>query len=212
MQDEVNEKTVSLCIRGGKITAQLLKAAMRKALAQMEQEKAKQKQQSKVQKQQDDKTKDKSYRGKQTMDKLMRQNVQLSNIEITDGNIKSFERVAKKYSIDFSLKKDTTAKPPRYFVFFKARDADVMTAAFKEYTGKSLNKTKKPSVRTKLKDAITQAKDKNREREKTKQKEITVQVKYLNDADFRRCVKYARGIWRESRHCLCKAFNGELTG
>ena len=44
MQDEVNEKTVSLCIRGGKITAQLLKAAMRKALAQMEQEKAKQKQ------------------------------------------------------------------------------------------------------------------------------------------------------------------------
>ena len=146
MQDEVNEKTVSLCIRGGKITAQLLKAAMRKALAQMEQEKAKQKQQSKVQKQQDDKTKDKSYRGKQTMDKLMRQNVQLSNIEITDGNIKSFERVAKKYSIDFSLKKDTTAKPPRYFVFFKARDADVMTAAFKEYTGKSLNKTKKPSV------------------------------------------------------------------
>jgi len=141
VQDEVNEKTVSLCIRGGKITAQLLKAAMRKALAQMEQEKAKQKQQSKVEKQQDDKTKDKSYRGKQTMDKLMRQNVQLSNIEITDGNIKSFERVAKKYSIDFSLKKDTTAKPPRYFVFFKARDADVMTAAFKEYTGKSLNKT-----------------------------------------------------------------------
>ena len=55
MQDEVNEKTVSLCIRGGKITAQLLKAAMRKALAQMEQEKAKQKQQSKVEKQQDDK-------------------------------------------------------------------------------------------------------------------------------------------------------------
>ena len=171
MQDEVNEKTVSLCIRGGMITAQLLKAAMRKALAQMEQEKAKQKQQSKVQKQQDDKAKDKSYRGKQTMEKLMRQNVQLSNIEITDGNIKSFERVAKKYSIDFSLKKDTTAKPPRYFVFFKARDADVMTAAFKEYTGKSLNKTKKPSVRAKLKDAITQAKDKNREREKTKQKE-----------------------------------------
>lgn len=35
-----------------------------------------------------------------------------------------------------------TADPPRYYVFFKARDADVMTAAFKEYTGKSLNKDK----------------------------------------------------------------------
>ena len=171
MQDEVNEKTVSLCIRGGKITAQLLKAAMRKALAQMEQEKAKQKQQSKVQKQQDDKTKDKSYRGKQTMEKLMRQNVQLSNIEITDGNIKSFERVAKKYSIDFSLKKDVNADPPRYYVFFKARDADVMTAAFKEYTGQSLNKDKKPSVRKKLQQAISKSLKKHRELEKTKGKE-----------------------------------------
>ena len=170
MQDEVNEKTVSLCIRGGKITAQLLKAAMRKALAQMEQEKAKQKQQSKVQKQQDDRTKDKSYRGKQTMEKLMRQNVQLSNIEITDGNIKSFERVAKKYSIDFSLKKDTTAKPPRYFVFFKARDADVMTAAFKEYTGWSMKKSKKISIRKKL-SKVKERQAQQRERQKTKRKE-----------------------------------------
>lgn len=48
---------------------------------------------------------DKTYKGKQSLDKLMKQNVQLSNIEITDGNIKSFEQVAKKYSIDFSLKK-----------------------------------------------------------------------------------------------------------
>ena len=79
--------------------------------------------------------------------------------------------MAKKYGSDFSLKSDKSVVPPRYFVFFIARDADVMTAAFKEYTGKSLNKTKKPSVRAKLKDAITQAKDKNREREKTKQKE-----------------------------------------
>ena len=38
MQDEVNEKTVSLCIRCGKVTANLLKAAMVKALAKMEQD------------------------------------------------------------------------------------------------------------------------------------------------------------------------------
>ena len=41
MQDEVNEKTVSLCIRCGKVTANLLKAAMKKALVKMEQEKQK---------------------------------------------------------------------------------------------------------------------------------------------------------------------------
>ena len=167
MQDEVNEKTVSLCIRRGKVTANLLKAAMKKALTKMEQEK--QKLQGQKQPKQD--KEDKTYKGKQSMDKLMKQNVQLSNIEITDGNIKSFERVAKKYSIDFSLKKDVTADPPRYYVFFKARDADVMTAAFKEYTGKSLNKDKKASVRKKLQQAITKSLAKHRELEKTKGKE-----------------------------------------
>lgn len=167
MQDEVNEKTVSLCIRCGKVTANLLKAATKKALAKMEQEK--QKQQGQKQPKQD--KEDKTYKGKQSMDKLMKQNVQLSNIEITDGNIKSFERVAKKYSIDFSLKKDVNADPPRYYVFFKARDADVMTAAFKEYTGQSLNKDKKPSVRKKLQQAISKSLKKHRELEKTKGKE-----------------------------------------
>ena len=167
MQDEVNEKTVSLCIRCGKVTANLLKAAMKKALTKMEQEK--QKLQGQKQPKQD--KEDKTYKGKQSMDKLMKQNVQLSNIEITDGNIKSFERVAKKYSIDFSLKKDVNADPPRYYVFFKARDADVMTAAFKEYTGQSLNKDKKPSVRKKLQQAIYKSLKKHRELEKTKGKE-----------------------------------------
>lgn len=167
MQDEVNEKTVSLCIRCGKVTANLLKAAMKKALTKMEQEK--QKLQGQKQPKQD--KEDKTYKGKQSMDKLMKQNVQLSNIEITDGNIKSFERVAKKYGIDFSLKKDVNADPPRYYVFFKARDADVMTAAFKEYTGQSLNKDKKPSVRKKLQQAISKSLKKHRELEKTKGKE-----------------------------------------
>lgn len=167
MQDEVNEKTVSLCIRCGKVTANLLKAAMKKALTKMEQEK--QKLQGQKQPKQD--KEDKTYKGKQSMDKLMKQNVQLSNIEITDGNIKSFERVAKKYSIDFSLKKDVNADLPRYYVFFKARDADVMTAAFKEYTGQSLNKDKKPSVRKKLQQAISKSLKKHRELEKTKGKE-----------------------------------------
>ena len=167
MQDEVNEKTVSLCIRCGKVTANLLKAAMKKALVKMEQEKQK----LKGQKQPKQDKEDKTYKGKQSMDKLMKQNVQLSNIEITDGNIKSFERVAKKYSIDFSLKKDVNADPPRYYVFFKARDADVMTAAFKEYTGQSLNKDKKPSVRKKLQQAISKSLKKQRGLEKTKGKE-----------------------------------------
>lgn len=167
MQDEVNEKTVSLCINGGKISARILKAAMLKALAKMEQEKQRQAEKKAVRKSEKGAA---ISHGKQSMEKLMGQGCQLSNIEVTDGNIKSFEKCARKYSIDFSLKKDTSISPPRYFVFFKAKDVDVMTAAFKEYTGKTLNKSKKPSIRKKL-ELAKERTAKHREREKTKQKE-----------------------------------------
>lgn len=167
MQEEVNEKTVSLCITGGKVTARLLKQAMMRFLAAIEKEKA-----EKARKQQVKEPPDKDYHGKQSLKKLAQQNVQLSNIEITDNNIKAFEKVAKKYGIDFSLKRDKSVDPPRYFVFFKARDVDVMTAAFREFTGKTLNKTKKPSVRKKLQQAIAaRSQDKQREREKSKEKQ-----------------------------------------
>ena len=39
MQEEVNEKTISLCIKGGKITAQILKAALIKLLAELDKKK-----------------------------------------------------------------------------------------------------------------------------------------------------------------------------
>ena len=162
----MNEKTVSLCIRCGKVTANLLKAAMVKALAKMEQEK-KQQGQKQPQKEKEDKT----YKGKQSLDKLMKQNVQLSNIEITDGNIKSFERVAKKYRLDFALKKDSSTKPPTYYVFFKGQDTEMMNLAFKKYLGVQMNKKDKPSIMKKLmhfKDAVSKGKNRERAREQQK--------------------------------------------
>ena len=92
--------------------------------------------------------------------------------EFAIGTNTTAYQAAKKYGIDFSLKRDKSVDPPRYFVFFKARDVDVMTAAFREFTGKTLNKTKKPSVRKKLQQAIAaRSQDKQREREKSKEKQ-----------------------------------------
>ena len=101
----------------------------------------------------------------------MKQNTGLTNIEITDQNIKSFERTARKYGIDFALKKDKTASPPRYLVFFKAQDVDVMTAAFKEFSAKSLEKSKKPSIRKTLSKTQEQVQKQQRERVKVHEKE-----------------------------------------
>ena len=133
MQEEINQKTIALCVKGGRISASLLKAAMKKFLADME----RRKQRPAQGRQAEGKQKDVTAHGKQSLKKLMRQGSQLTNIEITDKNIKSFDRVARKYSIDYSLKKDSSTDPPRYLVFFKAKDVDVMTKAFQEYAGVS---------------------------------------------------------------------------
>ena len=167
MQDEVNQKVVTLCINGGKISARILKDALAKLLKKMEQMERQKLQELKIIRKEKGAV---SYHGKQSMEKLMKQNCQLTNIEVTDGNIKSFEKYARKYNIDFSLKKDTSVSPPRYYVFFKAKDVDIMTAAFKEYTGKQLSKGKKPSLKKKLSLAKERT-AKHREREKDRRKE-----------------------------------------
>ena len=120
MQEETNEKTIALYIKTGKLTAQQLQKAMKALLAQMKKQHDRQK----------------IPHGKQTLKQLMKQNAGVSNIEITKDNIKAFESTAKKYGIDFALKKDSTETPPRYLVFFKGRDADALTAAFKEFSAK----------------------------------------------------------------------------
>ena len=170
MQDEVNTRVVALAIRTGsqsaRITASVLKAAMRKYLESESQRKQQRAAQKTAQK-----ARSSVRRGRQTVGQLMEQNQGLTNIEITDRNIKSFERVANKYNIDYALKKDKSMDPPRYLVFFKARDVDVMTAAFKEYSGKELLKSKKPSITKALAKAQQKAQAQNRQREKVKQKD-----------------------------------------
>jgi hypothetical protein len=162
MQEEVTAKTIAFAMQTTKMTASVLKAAMRKFLESQEKMKADVKSQLAKRNQPGE--------GKQTMKQLMKHNAELTNIEITDSNIRSFERVARKYQIDFSLKKDSTVTPPKYIVFFKAKDVDVMTTAFKEYSAKQLKKSKKPSVRKRLQKAQNMQKKNERSRDKTKQK------------------------------------------
>ena len=176
MQEEVNSKTVALCVQGSRITASMLKVAMQKFLQELEKkdqvkqaEKAGQARERGAAKERQRQEKKKPH-GKQTIKQLNEQGAQLTNIEITDNNIKSFDRVARKYGIDYSLKRDTSLDPPRYLVFFKAKDVDVMTAAFKEYAGIELKKKEKESVRKKLDKAVQKTKSKQRQRVKTRKK------------------------------------------
>ena len=155
MQDEVNEKTIALYIKTGKLTAQTLQKAMKAILSKGKKQLAKPPQ------------------GKQSLKQLMKQNAGVSNIEITDPSIKEFEKIARKYGVDYAVKKDRSSSPPKYLIFFKGRDADALTAAFTEYTSKKVKKaekTERPSVLAKL----SQFKEmvKNAVVDRTKRKEL----------------------------------------
>lgn len=142
MEEEVTQKTIMLSIKVAKLTGEVLKSALRKYLA-----------------------------AQQTYRDLKKQNVALSHIEINDGNIRSFERVAREFKLDYSLDKDNSEKPPKYLVSFRGMDADTMNQAFKKYVGKQMKK-EQPSIRRALayfKEIV--AKGKNRERAKEHQKD-----------------------------------------
>ena len=152
MQEEVTRKTIALAIKTAKLDGKVLQAALRKLLQLYR------------------KARDTPHCGKQTLKQLMRHGTGVSNIEITDANIKAFESTAKKYGIDFALKKDAAEVPPRYLVFFKGRDADVLTAAFKEFSAKKLTQEQKPSIRKTLSAFKEAAKTQEASRETVKHK------------------------------------------
>ena len=108
--------------------------------------------------------------GKQSLRQLNLQNRGLTNIDISKENLKGFERIAKKYGIDFALKKDSTLDPPKWYLFFKAQDADVLIAALNEFARKTIKKSKdKPSVAAELTKYVELAK--NAVASKTRNKE-----------------------------------------
>ena len=160
MQEEVENRAVTLVISATKLTARLLKAAILKYLASRKEKKL-----AKARAAPEKPT------GKQTVKQLIGQNQGVSNIEITDSNIKSFERVARKYGVDFALKKDKSGDIPKYLVFFKARDADALTAAFKEYTAKTDRKKERPSVLKKLRRFKDMAADINTPKVRRKERD-----------------------------------------
>ena len=116
MQEEVDQKTIALAMKTGKLTGQVLQAAMKKFLAARQ------------------KGKTKLHHGQQSLRQLKKDGSALSNIEITDANIGLFRPCAKKYDIDYTLRKDSSTHPPRYIVIFKTKQADNLEQAFKEFT------------------------------------------------------------------------------
>jgi hypothetical protein len=153
MQEEVEHKSVVLTTNAVKITGRVLARLMQDALRKWEKERNKPK------------------AGKQSVKDLAKEG-SLSTVEVTNKNIKEFDPVARKYNISYSLSKDSTANPPRWTIFFKSKDTDAMTSAFKEFTAKKAKLEKdKPSAIDAMHKNKERVKDRNAVRDKTRRKE-----------------------------------------
>ncbi|MDR2088644.1 MAG: PcfB family protein [Clostridiales Family XIII bacterium] len=150
MQEDLENKSVVLTTKALKLTGRGLALLMRAALRKLRQSKGAPK------------------HGRQTVKQLAKGG-SLQNIEISDGNIKAFEPFARKFGVSYALRRDDSETPPRWLVFFKAKDADALTAAFKAFSAKMVKReTEKPSVQDsmqKFREVI-----KNAVRDKTKHK------------------------------------------
>ncbi|MDO5396520.1 MAG: PcfB family protein [bacterium] len=159
MQEEIEKKTIALVVSASKMTGRVLQAAIREYL--------------RIRQKHKNNKQIKGYQGKQTIKQLIKSGAALSNIEVTDENIKSFESVAKKYSIDYALKKDSSQEPPKYLVFFKGKDVDVINMAFNEYSKKQLRE--KPSLRkalSKMRELAKTINPKDRAHRKDRERDI----------------------------------------
>lgn len=97
MQEEIEQKSCNVMISTTKLSARTVLNAV-KAAIRLYQSKASQ--------------------GKQSVRTLLRQNRGVSSVEISKTGIRGFERYAKKYGIDYAIRKDTSEVPPRYLFFF----------------------------------------------------------------------------------------------
>ena len=153
--EQINDKAVALSMRGSKATGRLLAQAMKAFLRKAAQPHVK--------------------HGKQSLKSLSKQGATLTDIEISGNNIGTFKKTARKYNVDYSLKKDISQDPPRWIVFFKAKDDKAIQSAFNEYAKITLRQqSRKQSMLDKLdrfKELARSAPEKVIERIKDKAKD-----------------------------------------
>ena len=126
MQEEVENRTLTLTVNAAKFTGRVLKAALSKYLAHRKNKKL-----------------------QNSMEDLKKQYGDMKEIDLQDKGLRSFDRIAREYKVQYAVYK--TAKG-QYQIFFKAPSEASMNAAFQKYSKNRLKKEqRRESVLGKLK-------------------------------------------------------------
>ena len=126
IDEDVSRRTIALSIRTGKLTARGLAYVLRAAGRKIQKERRARQ----------------TPHGRQSVKKLMAHGAATNSIELT-GAPKEFDRVARKWNVDYAFYK---TGPDKYLLFFKSGQADAITACFGEYSRRVLNKAKTDRV------------------------------------------------------------------
>ena len=122
MQEDIENKSLTLIINTSKLTARTLATAFMKFLRYSR---------NKIQAHQNVKP-----QGKQSVKQLIAQNQGVENTELADRNeAKSFDRYARQYGVDYAIQKGYSQEgKPRYILYFKARDRSAINQAMAAYS------------------------------------------------------------------------------
>ena len=144
------KKTIDISLKAERVTADILKAALQEFLSGKAEKK-----------------------GRMTYKQLQAKSPsKLDSIEVSDRNIGDFLKTARKYDVDFALKRDKSTSPPTYHVFFSAAKTEDFKRAFSEYIGKGQGKQRGHFTREKMQKAaerLASRPRKHKQREKSRE-------------------------------------------
>ncbi len=135
MQEDLENKSVTLIINSSKLTARTLAAAFMKLLRYSR---------NKIREHREEQP-DVKPQGKQTIKELIAQNQGVEKTELADREeVKAFDRIAKQYGVDYAIKKGVSPEgKKRYILFFKARDRSAIDQAMSAYAARYMKKHKR---------------------------------------------------------------------
>ncbi|MCF0130020.1 MAG: PcfB family protein [Pseudobutyrivibrio sp.] len=162
MQEQVEENTKNLAVNTTKLTGRVMWAAFRAYLRHRKEKKL-------------EKAVDDVVTGRMSLKELVGQNQGVSSAEIADGTFKDFLKCANQVGVDYAITKDKSVTPPKYTVFFKARDSDALQEVMNRYAKMTMDREKSPSVLKELnrfKELVASLPKKMKTRTKVKEQSL----------------------------------------
>ncbi len=127
VQDEVDQKMVTLTVSTSKFTAKVFYQCLDMHYKQLT-----------------------NPEGKQSLKHLKKKGEGIEQVDLDKENMKQFKKSARKYGVDFAVTKEKGSDPPLYHIHFKAPNEDCINSAIKDTIEDLLKKKTKLPLKQRL--------------------------------------------------------------